>query len=343
MITQFLTRLFTSRPIKMLILLAVLVLIASQAVPQMVDANPYVERISAEVKTMTGAAMLVKGGAMLQILPHPALLLRNVEITQPDVARSPTLGADIAEFGIHLPSLFSGVVTVDKLTITKASLIAERQENGQPDWGYLGAPFLKSLSSTKPTHPLQISILSGQASIADVKTGKTTGITDMQLSGTLGSESSLSGMFQYNKQPITFSATRSGAIGATPIALQLTVDNGPSLSLNGSMDFTAEYPLITGKLAVASTDISHYIAAAAAADKTPVPLKLSGDYLQQQGSIQLSNLTLDTLGSQATGQLGWSGVDNSYTVGLNFSALDLTNVRQLLTAYVSGITACRKL
>lgn len=337
MMSRFLSRVFSSRPVKLLLVLGVLLLLASQAIPQIVDTKPCVEKIAASVRETSGATLMVKGSSQLQILPRPALVFTSAEISQPHVEGAPSVTAELAELDLDVLSLLTPNPRVSGVRASGVSLVAERLPGGGANWGFLGLPLLKSLSLLKPEHTFGVTIISGRATIGDAKTGETYGISELNTSGSFGNDAILSGSFMADKTPVHFSATRSGSVGATPITVILT-GNGHSASLKGSMDFTGASPVITAKLDVA-TDISSF-AGAASATSVASPLKLSADYAQKEGLVALSNMSLEALNSKAVGDFQWdTSKRNDYKLILNFSTLDWMGVKQLAGAYLSSINA----
>ncbi len=348
MITSFLTRIFTSRPFKLLAVLAVLIVVTSQLAPRMIDTKAYVERIGASIRETTGATMVIKGGVQLTLLPRPALVLEAVEITQPDTPYAPTLGAGTVELALDIPSLLSGTPNIGQVRVDDAVLIVEKLPTGQPDWGFIGAPFLKAMASLKPSIPVAIEISRGRVSLADAQQGKTEGIVGLRLSGTFGENSAAFGSFTYNDTPLSFSVARTGAIGATPITLDVASAAGHALSLKGSMDFTASHPIITAKLEAKSPDISGFLGVAEA-EKTAaptsadapdgvIPLTLAGDYVQKEGIIRLSDIALESLGSSASGSVERvTGKTSRYVLSLDFKTLDLTSARRLAAMYIVSV------
>lgn len=348
MITDTLTRLFTSRPVKLLLALVVGLVIASQAAPQLIDTKPYINRLSAEIRTLSGATLLVKGHSEIQILPHVALVLHGVEISQPNVAHSPSVTADIAEFGVNVLSLFSSQPHIDLVRVGGLSVVAERQETGAAEWGFLGMPLLKSLSALKSDQTVRVELFSGRGTIADPKTGETSGFTDLNAAGAFGANAHITGTLTYRDMPLQFSATREGVIGATPIAMGIDSPGVGSLSLKGSMDFTADQPVITAKLDLAAVDISSLITPQTGEIQPqtseqptvadPIPLKLSADYLQKQGTIFLNQMTVEALNSKATGSFNIATTPKEpERLSLNFSVLDAADAKRLFTLYKKNL------
>jgi hypothetical protein len=336
------TRILTSRFSKTLLALFILSAALSQAVPYVVDTKPYIDRIAAQIKDTAGATLMIKGGSHFQVIPRPALILKTVEILQPDVKNSPSLTADIAEIAIDVPSLLTGTPRAKAVRVAGVSVVAERQGDADAQWGFLSLALLKKIASTKPGGDVQYEIFGGNVSVADTKIGKSFGITDVSLSGVFGEHSTLNGSIKMGGRSLQFSALRDGVIGATPIALSVNTQNGSTLSLKGSMDFTADYPLITGKLESNIADIAFFTVPAPAMDtqveeskalREPVPLKLSGDYVQKEGVIVLSNISLEALKSKATGALEWGG-KNRHKLALNFSTLDVDGVKKLFALFM---------
>ncbi len=341
MITSFLSRIFTSLPVKLLMGAFVLLAMASQAVPQLVDTKPYVEKLAAAVRINSGGTLLVKDGSHLQVLPRLALVLKGAEISQPNVEHAPSVNIDAAELAIDLPSLLSGEPQVNLVRAAGVSLVAERLPTGGANWGFLGLPLLKTLSTLKSDHPVQVEILSGRATIGDVKTGETYGISQLQAIGVIDKETTIHGSLTYKDMPLQFSIARSGAMGATPVELSLA-SGGNSISLKGDMDFTADFPVVTGKMEIAAEDISSYLGAASPVkngEKTAaVPLKLSANYAQRQGLVALSDIAMESLNSKADGSFSWDTTKlNDYKASLHFTTLDMGGVKQLVLAYLASV------
>ncbi|MDX2074449.1 MAG: AsmA-like C-terminal region-containing protein [Alphaproteobacteria bacterium] len=338
MITRIFARTLTSLPVKLLLLLGVALAAATVAVPQLVDSKPLVSALAAHIQKTSGGTLLVKGGSQIQVLPRPALLLQGAEITQPETPRSPSINIDSAELSVDIIAMLSGTPRVNALRMSGVSVVAEKSPAGDADWGFLGGPLIKTLLAIKPDHPLYVSVASGRVTVADGKTGETYGITNMAMAGELGENSRLDGMVTYQDMNLQFSATRNGLVGATPITLQLS-GNGASMSLKGSMDFTSDYPVVVGKIEVSAADISSYLAEAPPPEKPHAsPLKLTADYAQREGLIQLSNISLDALNSVGTGKFDWvTSPQSQYRMSLHFTTLDLPGVRQLANVYLDSL------
>lgn len=341
MVTKFLKRIFSSRSLKLLLGAFILLLLVSQAIPQLVDSKPYVEKLAANILKTNGTTLLVKGESHLQLLPRVALMLTSAELSQPQIEHSPSVTADSVELSLSLLSLFSGAPQVSAVRAQGVSLVAEKSTAGATNWGFLGVDSLKKMEATLPAS-LRVEVLSGRVTVGDSKTGETYGITDVTAAGDLGQNTQIEGSFIYQNAPIQFSVIRSGVVGATPLTLALTSQNS-SLSLKGVMDATADYPVVTGKIEANLADVSRLIAVVPEAEQEPAvaaPLKLTADYAQKEGLVQLSNIALDTLNSKAAGSFKWDTAQaNSYALSLNFSTLDLGGVRKLVGAYLTAINA----
>jgi len=342
------TRLLTSRFSKILLALVVLCAVGTQAVPYVVDTKPYVERIAATVKETTGAVLMVKSGSQFQLVPYPALILNSVEITEPDVPHSPSITADVAEIGIDPMSLLTGNPYANKVRVGGISVVAEKQKTSDAQWGFIGLDLLKKLASIKPDRSIDFETFGGRISVADAETGETQGLGRIQASGSIGENSRVNGSFDKNGTVMQFSASRDGVIGATPISFLVDNGAGSSISLKGSMDFTAAYPLITGKLEVSASDITQFTAVQkdiAPKDIKPselpaaVPLKLTADYLQNETTRQLTNMSLDVLNSKASGTLDWGIGKGSHKLTLDFSTLDIVKARELFGMFASASNA----
>lgn len=350
MLTDAIARIATSRPVKILLVLGVLCVAGAQALPYVVDARPYTDAFSKAVGDVAGAKVLVKNGGQLQLMPHPALILKSVEIMQPDVPKSPTVIIDQAEIQFSLLSLPSGSPKVQKVLLRGVAMTAEKQADKHAQWGFLGMGLLKKLAAMKPSNPIAFELAGGSATVADVAEGASEGVSRINASGVSGENSAISGVAEYEGKAFHFSATRKGTIGATPVTLSLDNGAGNSLSLDGSMDFTADHPVITGKLDVNAADVTQFTAGQAAPDAAPaspgmpvadkavhdaVPLKLSADYVQNEQGINLNNLTLDVIGSKATGSLIWQQAEakDGHKLSLDFSTFDIVKARALFGVF----------
>lgn len=353
MLTDAIARFATSRPVKILLVLAVLCVAVAQALPYMVDAKPYTDAFSKSVGEVAEATVLVKGGSQLQLMPHPALILKSVEITQPNVPKAPSLTVDYIEVQFRLLSLPSGSPQVEKILLGGVNLTAEKQTDKKAQWGFIGLPLMKKISTLKPSEPIAFELVGGSATVADVAQGNSAGISKIHATGIVGEKTAISGMAEYNDTTFRFSATRQGVIGATPITLSLDNGAGNSLTLDGSMDFTAEYPVITGKLTADAADITQFSLNQKAPDPTAVatgtpardapvhdavPLKLAADYVQNDKGINLNNLSLDVINSKATGNLVWLKAEakDSHKLTLDFSTLDIVKARELFATFTQS-------
>lgn len=340
MITDRILRILTSRAGKLLLVLIILAAVALQGVPYLVDTKPYVEQIAKSVHDMTGATLAVKGGSQLQMLPRPAIVLKNITLTQPGNAEAPTATADIAEVGFDIVSLAGGAPQVNALRMGGVVVSADKRDEKGAEWGFLGLPFLKALAQFAPNSPVAIELLGGRISVADVKAGRAHEVTNIDITGALGKATDLSGSLKFGEVPVKFHATRNGNIGSTPFAITVTGGTGNLLSLKGDMDFTGESPVVKGKIEAASPDLNPFFgvapqekpdAGATAAQPDTIPFKLSADYGQKEGLISLTNIALDTFNSKASGDWSWDFTQDNVQqqLDLNFSLLDIGGVRKL--------------
>lgn len=341
MITDTLSRIFSSKPVKLLLGLLILLAIASQVAPMMIDPAPYVERVITHVRQTTGATMVVKGGSKLSMLPRPSLVLRNVELTQAGAARSPSVTAEVVDLGAGIFSLL-GELRLGSVRIAGVSAVAEELPQGGAQWGFLGLPTLKILASINPGQDVSFELASGRASITNATTGAGQTISNLYAAGVLGENAEIMGSFTLKDKNIAFAATRKGTMGATPVTLN--VRNGDhALTLDGTMDFTASSPVITGRLTFNSADISPWLKPVGkiadpnrAADA--VPLTLSAGYAQREGLISLTDMQIETMGSKATGSFTWNTLPpNEYRLSLSFDTLEVEGIRRALAAYIAQV------
>jgi AsmA protein len=349
---------------KLLIGLAVvivLIIAAAIAVPSFIPLDTYKARIIALVKTETGRDLRIDGPVKFSLLPSIALEANDVSLSNPPGAASPNMvQLKTLDVELKLLPLLHGAVEIARFKLVDPAIALEVDKQGKPNWVFTpstaaAAPAATATAAAPATGGASggfssislgdVSIVNGQASYLDQRTGDKKLLSDINMTLSLPSIDqpfTAKGSAAWNGETATLTLTadkpatlQSG--GTSPIAINLSAApinfdfkgsaTGATLAkLNGGIDLSI--PSVRG--------LAKWLGVPFNAPGTGFgPFTLSGKLDMAGSKIAFTNavIALDTI--KATGALtvDSSGAKPDFSGRLDVDKLD---VNPYLAAQSSG-------
>jgi AsmA protein len=230
---------------KLLIGLAVVVVLivaAAFVIPFFVPLDTYKSKIIALVKDETGRDLRIDGPVNFSLLPRVALEANAVALSNPAGASTPNMvQLKTLDVTLRLLPLLHGAIEVDQFKLVEPAITLEVDKEGRPNWAFSRAVQPASRAGPSPSEPSgkgggvpaislgDVSIVNGQASYLDQRSGEKRVVTDINLQLSLPD---LAGPFEakggatWNAEPValTFNVAHPGALvggGASPLVLSI--------------------------------------------------------------------------------------------------------------------------
>jgi len=221
------------------------VIAALLAVPFLIPAGFIGNRVAALVRQKTGRDLRIAGSVSFSLLPRPGLIAHDVTLASPAGGFSRDfLTAKTVEIALKPLALLHGAVEIEQLRLSQPAIDFEIDVDGRRNWIFR-PPLGPATTATAPTPgsapsftAFDVTIVEGEASYVDDRTGRKASLGDLAMTLSLPSLDgplSARGSATYNGQPVKL------AVGiASPVELRdgrasaATVDIA---SLNGNLDF----------------------------------------------------------------------------------------------------------
>jgi AsmA protein len=194
---------------KLLIGLAVvivLVIAAAIAVPFFIPLDTYKARIVALVKTETGRDLKIDGPVHFSLFPSVALEANDVSLSNPQGATSPSMvQLKTLDVELKLFPLLHGGLEIAQFKLVQPAIALEIDKQGRPSWAFTPqatAGAAPPAATAAPQAPAasggnsasfsaislgDVSIVNGQASYLDQRTGEKKQLTDINMTLSLPS------------------------------------------------------------------------------------------------------------------------------------------------------------
>jgi AsmA protein len=230
---------------KLLIGLAVVIVVivaAAFVVPFFIPLDTYKAKIVALVKDETGRDLRISGPVSFSLLPSLALEANDVVLSNAPGAASPNMvQLKTLEVKLRLLPLLHGAIAVDQFKLTAPAIALEVDKQGRPNWVFTPAPKPAAPPSAPaaqsgagggvPTISLgDVSIVNGQASYLDQRSGEKRVLSDINVNLSLPSFAGpfdAKGSATWNGEKIALTlavakpeALQSGGTSALNLALQ---------------------------------------------------------------------------------------------------------------------------
>jgi AsmA protein len=187
----------------------VLVIIAAIAVPRFIPLDTYKARLIAAVKDETGRDLRIDGPVHFSLLPSVALEANDVSLSNPPGAISPNMvQLKTLDVELKLLPLLHGAVEVTEFKLVQPAIALEIDKQGKPSWAFTpaAAPAAATQSPTAAPPPQasatssgasgfsaislgDVSIVDGQASYLDQRTGQKRLLSNINMSLSLADPS----------------------------------------------------------------------------------------------------------------------------------------------------------
>nr|WP_306886277.1 AsmA-like C-terminal region-containing protein [Amorphus orientalis] len=233
----------------------IMVLTAALVGPFLVDWTVYRDLIEAQAEKLLGEEVRVLGEADVRLLPAPRIALDTVRVGPQD---NPILTADRVELEIDLSPLLKRQVDVVALTFVGPEI----RLTVEPDGSVRGPTLNLADGPLEWVDPANvrfddIDVVDGRLLIADRRTGDTTRIDDIALSG---SGRSIHGPFDAQGDlsvegtPYEFRVVSGSYVAGSPLTVKARVSpvgRAVNYSLDGQAVFSSSPAELTGALTVA--------------------------------------------------------------------------------------------
>jgi AsmA protein len=222
----------------------VIVLIVATAfvIPFFVPLDTYRAKIIALVKDETGRDLRIDGPVKFSLLPRVVLEANAVALSNPAGASTPNMmQLKALAVTLRILPLLHGAIEVDQFKLVEPAIALEVDKEGRPNWAFSRPVQPAARAAPLPSEPPakgggvpaisldDVSIVNGQASYLDQRSGEKRVITDINLQLSLPD---LAGPFNakggatWNAEPLalTFVVAHPGALvggGASPVALSI--------------------------------------------------------------------------------------------------------------------------
>ncbi|MFQ5765433.1 MAG: AsmA family protein, partial [Rhodospirillales bacterium] len=248
--------------------LLVLLVAAVLIVPGLIDWNHYKGDIQAQAKNATGRDLAINGDIKITVLPAPALIAKDVQLTNIAGASTPHMARlNLLEVRIALAPLLTGRVEVKRIKLVDPVIELEVLGDGRRNWTFDGAgegtppatagpsaPDGKAPRSAPPVTLDSFTIDNGTLVYRDARNGTVERIDRINANV---AAASLNGPFESTGDlrargvPIAYEVNVGDIIhGRTvPFSLKLGVEPGnTTLQMSGTVVGLAGEPKIKGKL-----------------------------------------------------------------------------------------------
>lgn len=314
-----------SRLIAILAGLIVLIVAVAVAVPMLIPAEVYKERIIALVKTQTGRDLTIGGDVGLSFFPSLAVKVENVALSNAAWAKDNDMAAmKELRASIKLVPLFSGNVEIDSFVLVDPIIHLEVKADGTPNW-----QFDTGSAPAKPAEATDSASSQSGASVNDLKLGEVTikngaatyrnaqsGAAlafekvnlDLSLPG-LDEPFNADGGLTWNSEPLSFTlmAAKPRALtagGPTPVEFSFRsgkakIEYKGSFQAFDTVKFTGGLDLDVPSV----RDLAQWLGSPLPAGKGFGPLKLHGEVWGDDHSYRFNNAKLAFDGMNATGKV----------------------------------------
>lgn len=228
-----------------LAVLVVLIVAAVLALPSFIPLNAYKARIVALVKDETGRDLRISGPVSFSLLPSIALEASDVAFSNPPGATSPDMiRLKTLDVELKLLPLLHGAIEISRLKLVDPVIALEVDKNGKPNWVFnTGTQSAKPSAAPPPAAASEansgseipaisfadVSIVNGQASYLDQRTGAKRALSDINMDLSLPSfagpfKAHGSATWNGEKTTVGLAAAAPGALqsgGTSPITIAL--------------------------------------------------------------------------------------------------------------------------
>ncbi|HXR85941.1 MAG TPA: AsmA family protein [Stellaceae bacterium] len=315
-----------------LAVVVVLVIAAAIAVPFLIPLDTYKGKIVALVKSETGRDLKIDGPVHFSLFPSVALEANDVSLSNPPGAASPNMvQLKTLDVELKLLPLLHGGLEISQFKLVQPAIALEVDKQGRPSWAFsTPAPAGAAPQAARPATPPpaanssggasfsaislgDVSIVDGQASYLDQRTGEKKQLTGINMTLSLPSleqpfTAKGSAVWDGEKATLSLQIDKPGALqsgGASPVAITFAAKplnfafkgdaTGATLAkLSGGIDLSI--PSVRG--------LAKWVGVAFDAPGTGFgQMTLSGKIDKQADKIAFSNAVIALDAIKATGAL----------------------------------------
>lgn len=138
-----------------LVVLVVAVVVAGVAIIMSINPNEYRERITAEVKSVTGRDLVVKGDLRIGISLIPTLVANDVSFSNATWGSRPEMATiKKMEASLEIIPLLSGNIKIGKVVLVEPDILLEVASDGRANWDFSTAPAAPKPAQPSPSQPV---------------------------------------------------------------------------------------------------------------------------------------------------------------------------------------------
>jgi len=325
-----------------------------------VDTHNYRDEVIRAIEEQTHRKVTIKGAVTVSLLPVPTLYIPGMELRDPNSDQpTPAASVDLISIRVGLFSAFTDHPKIFEITLDHPILELVRAEDKLVHWDWLNPALFKALVANQDSdNKLSMQVRSGRIIYHDSNTEKSIVLENINSQFVSSNEFSGNGSFTCYGHVINFAANRGAVDAATntaPLQLKLTSGASDSVEMKGKFNLASDLPEIDGQLALNLVDAAIWfkpkqqeeeklfdlITKQVIANKNAkisVPLKIDSDWSQKGLSINMTNLHVEGLNSNAIGKLDltWREWQPKVNIDLAFSTLDFNEWKKNLSLVFTG-------
>jgi hypothetical protein len=317
----------------------------------MVDTKAFREAIRQAVKEKTGQEVTLGGRISISLLPTPTITIPGLELRgKLSEEPEPAVIIPLTKVYVSATSILTEKPDVTGVVFQSPVLEITRARNNYINWGWLNSKMFRSLSDGQSKNGLALEVHGGKISYFDKRTDEVFTIENVNLSSSNLSDLEIAGAFTIISTELRFNTSTKPdgtALEAGERPLFVRIDGGDKgvVTLKGTIDTSQEDVKVKAALNLEVADLMRWVQAkikhdqkelavfdklegkqlvVEEVDKTPVPLKVSGNWLQEDGVISISKMQLEGFNSSGKGKakVTWEEWRPHINADFNFAGLD---------------------
>jgi hypothetical protein len=339
-------KIFAGMMVFVVLILAVILIAQS-----MVDTKSFREAIRQAVKDKTGQEVTLGGRISISLLPIPTITIPGLELRgKPSEEPEPAVIIPMTKVFISPTTILTDKPDVTGVVLQSPVLEITRARDNYIHWGWLNSKMFRSLSDGQSKNGLTLEVHGGKITYYDRRTDEVFAIENVNLSSSNLSDLEIAGAFTVISTELRFNtSTKPDGTklegGERPLYARLDGGDKGAITLKGTIDTTQEDIKVRAALTLEVADLMRWVQAkikheqkelavfdklegrqmvVEEVDKTPVPLKITGNWVQEDGVITLSKLLLEGFNSSGKGKakVTWEEWRPHISADFNFAGLD---------------------
>jgi uncharacterized protein involved in outer membrane biogenesis len=134
--------------------LVVAVVVAGVAIVMSIDPNEYRERLTAEVKNLTGRDLVIKGDLTVGISLIPTIVASDVSFSNASWGSRPDMASiKRLEASLEVIPLLSGTIKIGDIVLVEPDILLEVAADGRTNWDFSATPGAGTAKPAQPAAP----------------------------------------------------------------------------------------------------------------------------------------------------------------------------------------------